>query len=55
MYDTIELVIKRKSGNGTWKLQNRHAGKTFFNMEKIGQPSRWNTLRALWVSKWWEE
>jgi hypothetical protein len=23
-------------------------------MEKLGQPSRWNTLRALRVLKWWE-
>jgi hypothetical protein len=55
MNDSIELVIKRKSRSGTWKLQNRHAGKTFFKMEKIGKPSRWNTLRALRVLKWWGE
>ena len=25
-----------------------------FEMEKVGQPSRWNTLRALRVLRWWE-
>lgn len=28
-----------------------YAGQVHFNMEKAGQPSRWNTLRALRVLK----
>jgi hypothetical protein len=27
--------------------------KTYFQLERIGMPSRWNTLRALRVLKWW--
>jgi len=54
--ERIHLVAlsAKRSPDGIWNLQNRHAGKTFFEMEKVGQPSRWNTLRALRVLKWWE-
>lgn len=34
-------------------LQNKHSGETHFDMEKPGEPSRWNTLRALRVLRWW--
>ena len=44
----------RQNPDGTWDLQNRHPGKTFFEMEAVGKPSRWNTLRALRVLKWWD-
>jgi hypothetical protein len=51
--DAIELVEKRRAADGTWVLQNRYPGKTFFEMESDGQPSRWNTLRARRVLRWW--
>jgi hypothetical protein len=53
--DAIALVRSRRNKAGTWNLQNRHPGRTFFEMEEVGRPSRWNTLRALRVLKWWEE
>lgn len=52
--DAIALLNAKQGRDGTWKLQNRHPGKTFFEMEAVGKPSRWNTLRALRVLKWWE-
>jgi len=52
--DAIELVLSRRTVEGKWLLQNRHPGNYFFEMETIGKPSRWNTLRALRVLKWWE-
>jgi hypothetical protein len=52
--EAIELVHERRRPDGRWILQNRHPGKTFFEMEKLGAPSRWNTLRALRVLGWWE-
>jgi hypothetical protein len=51
----IDLVKSKRRKDGTWNLQNRHPGKTFFEMEKVGQPSRWNTLRAMRVLKWWHD
>ncbi len=53
--DAIALVRKKQRRDGTWTAQNRHPGRTFFEMEQTGRPSRWNTLRALRVLKWWEE
>ena len=49
----VDLLLKRRSADGTWKLGPRHPGKTYFDMEKIGEPSKWNTLRALRVLEWW--
>jgi hypothetical protein len=51
--DAIEIVLKRRTKEGKWVLQNKHPGRTFFEMEKVGEPSRWNTLRALRVLNWW--
>jgi hypothetical protein len=49
----IELVRGKRQEDGRWPLQNRHAGVTFFELERVGAPSRWNTLRALRVLRWW--
>lgn len=54
MIDAIEIIIKKKNEKGLWPLQQRHPGKTFFEMETTGKPSRWNTLRGMRILKWWE-
>jgi hypothetical protein len=51
--EAIDLLYQKRRDDGTWPVQNRYTGKVFFNMEKIGAPSRWNTLRALRVLRWW--
>jgi hypothetical protein len=51
--DAIEIVLGKRRSNGTWPLQQRYAGRTWFEMEPVGEPSRWNTLRALRVLDWW--
>jgi hypothetical protein len=51
--EAIDLVEKKRDERGRWPLENPHAGKVHFDMEDgTGQPSRWNTLRALRVLKW---
>jgi hypothetical protein len=50
----IDLVIEKQNRAGTWDLGTRHPGKTYFDMEPAKGPSRWNTLRAIRVLKWWE-
>lgn len=55
LVDAIELLHKRRTRNGRWLLQNRHPGKVFFDLESPGQPSLWNTLRALRVIRWWRQ
>jgi hypothetical protein len=52
--DVIEIVRSTRREDGRWTLHNRYKGKTWFELERLGQPSRWNTLRALRVLKWWE-
>jgi hypothetical protein len=53
--EAIELVKKRRTADGRWRLENVHRGRYHFVMEQAGQPSRWNTLRALRVLRWWGE
>jgi hypothetical protein len=52
--EAIEIVRSTRRGDGRWSLQNRWKGKTYFELERLGAPSRWNTLRALRVLKWWD-
>jgi len=51
--DAIELLKSKRLPDGRWRLGQNWAGRVFFEMETVGQPSRWNTLRALRVLKWW--
>jgi hypothetical protein len=51
--DSIEIVRNTRTPDGRWTLQHQWPGKTHFEMERQGAPSRWNTLRALRVLKWW--
>lgn len=51
MQDAVAVIFKKRNKDGTWNLQAAHPGKVHFEMEKAGQPSRWNTLRALRVLK----
>lgn len=45
--DAVELICKKQKKSGKWNVQNKHAGRVYFDMEKTGSESRWNTLRAL--------
>jgi hypothetical protein len=47
--DAFEVVVRKRRKDGRWPLQQRWAGETWFEMEKVGEPSRWNTLRAMRV------
>lgn len=53
--EAIAIVRRKQQDDGRWLLENRHKGKTFFELEGPGTPSRWNTLRALRVLRWWDE
>ncbi len=52
--EAIEIVRNKQREDGCWPLENSYRGKTYFDMERLGAPSRWNTLRALRVLKWWD-
>lgn len=50
----IEVIKKKQKKEGTWNSERKHSGKTFFEMEQLGKPSRWNTLRCMRVIEWWD-
>lgn len=52
--EAIQLLRDKQQPDGTWVLENTHLGKVHFSMEEgDGRPSRWNTLRALRVLRWY--
>jgi acyl-CoA-binding protein len=53
LQDAIDLLNQLRRPDGLWPLQYKYSGKVFFEMERVGQPSRWNTLRALRIVRWW--
>ena len=55
MKDAIELLKSKQKSDGRWVMNTGMSGRKFFDMEKAGQPSRWNTLRALRVLSWWDK
>jgi hypothetical protein len=54
MTDAIEILLNKRTEENIWKLQANHPGQFHFHMEKVGKPSRWNTLRALRVLKYFK-
>lgn len=56
MDEAIDLLRSKQQPDGTWLLENTHPGKVHFALEDgDGQPSRWNTMRALRVLGWHEQ
>lgn len=56
MVEAIDLLRSKRRSDSTWLLENTHPGKVHFSLEEgDGQPSRWNTLRALRVLGWYEQ
>ena len=53
--DALDVVRSKQRKDGFWPVQNKHAGKVWFDMETGRRPSRWNTLRALRVLRWAEQ
>ena len=54
MSEAIEVVRSKRKPDGRWLLDRIHPGRVHFDLEAVGAPSRWNTLRGLRVLEWWE-
>ena len=55
MAEAVDVVQSKRQPDGRWLLDRIHPGRVFFDLEgPVGTPSRWNTLRALRVLRWWE-
>ena len=53
--EAIEIVVKRRHQNGRWPLNLLHQERIPLKMETaVGSASRWNTLRALRVLRWYQ-
>jgi hypothetical protein len=50
----VEVVRSKRQADGRWLLDGVHPGRVHFTIEEVGEPSRWNTLRALRVLRWWD-
>jgi hypothetical protein len=52
--EAIDLVESRCDADRRWPLENQHPGRMHFAMDEgEGRPSRWNTLRAMRVLRWY--
>jgi hypothetical protein len=53
--EAIDHVRSRRLDDGTWPLDWNTPGRTWFEVDDApGKPSRWVTLRAMRVLRWWE-
>jgi hypothetical protein len=53
--DAVHLIGSRRQADGRWLLDRAYDEALAFPFgESVGQPSRWNTLRALRVLRWYE-
>lgn len=52
--EAVELLIARRSAEGRWPGYRGYTGPVYFSMEGQAKASRWNTLRAMRVLRWWE-
>ena len=55
--EAIEVLRGKRLANGLYPLENTHQGPVLFELEAEGDgyPSRWVTLRAMRVLRWWDE
>jgi hypothetical protein len=53
--EAIELVESKRDAEGRWPLETRYPGMVAVEIDEgEGRPSRWNTLRAMRVLRWYE-
>jgi hypothetical protein len=52
--EAIDHLRSRRLEDGTWPLDWNPKGRTWFDVDDgQGEPSRWITLRARRVLRWW--
>jgi hypothetical protein len=47
LQEAVDLVLSKQDEQGKWKLEHSFNGKFQTNIERVGQPSKWVTLKAL--------
>ncbi len=52
--EAVDLVASRRADDGRWPLDTQYPGRMPVEIDDgEGRPSRWNTLRALRVLRWY--
>jgi hypothetical protein len=55
MDEAVRIVESRRQADGRWLLERAYDEALGFPLgESVGEPSRWNTLRALRVLRWYQ-
>lgn len=53
--EAVDLVLAKRDAGGRWGLEVRYPGRMAVEIDEgEGRPSRWNTLRAMRVVRWFE-
>jgi hypothetical protein len=53
--EAVDVERAKRQPDGRWSLDRVHPGRVHFALEGAeGEPSRWNTLRALRILDWWD-
>jgi hypothetical protein len=56
LVDAVALVGSKRLVEGSWPLDGSPPGRVWFEIDDgAGKPSRWLTLRALRVLRWWDD
>ena len=54
--DAVQVLRTRRRDDGTWAPDRDLAGRVWFRMDDgVGRPSRWLTLMAARVLRWWDD
>ena len=51
MNDALKVIKNEQQKDGKWILKNSYNGKLWKDIEVKNEPSKWITLRALYVLK----
>ena len=51
--EAVGVIESKRQADGRWILDRAYETATVEVGERMGEPSRWNTLRALRVLRWW--
>ncbi|USX54138.1 squalene cyclase [Lentzea sp. HUAS12] len=55
MAEAVEVIRGARQADGTWLQGGRHPGRVWFEIDvAAGEPSKWLTLYAARVLRWWE-
>jgi len=54
MEEAVRVIERKRTANGWWLLDAGYdEALTVSTGEAVGDASRWNTLRAMWVLQWY--